>query len=60
MTLRRLLRTRSLDDILQAAERPQFDRMFSVPEFRQPLVVALAALAEDVEVVTEIRFRRAA
>lgn len=45
---------------IAGTERPQFDRLFSVPELRQPLVVALAALAEDVEVVTEIRFKRAA
>lgn len=40
--------------------RPQFDRLFAVEEMRQPLVVCLAALADDVEVVTEIRFRRQA
>ena len=40
--------------------RPQFDRLFAVPELRQPLVIGLSALADGAEVVTEIRFRRRA
>lgn len=43
-------------------DRPQFDAMFAVDAFRQPLVVALAELAQDdgIEIVTEIRVRRRA
>lgn len=37
---------------------PHLDRLFAVDELRQPLVIALAELAEGVEVVTEIRVRR--
>jgi transcriptional regulator with XRE-family HTH domain len=44
---------------LTGERRPQMDRLFAVPELRQPLVTTLAALA-DAEVVTEIRFRRSA
>lgn len=43
---------------LSGGRRPQFDRLFAIQELRQPLIVSLAALAEDVEVVTEIRMRR--
>ena len=45
---------------IAGSERPQFDALFAVEPMRSPLVVALAELAgEDVEVVTEIRVRRA-
>lgn len=44
---------------LSGNRRPQLDRLFAVPELRQPLIVALAALAEDIEIVTEIRIRKA-
>lgn len=40
-------------------ERPQFDVLFSVEPFRQPLVIALAELAGSVEIDTVIRVRRA-
>jgi DNA-binding transcriptional regulator YiaG len=39
-------------------ERPQLDAIFTVPAFRGPLIVALAELAHDIEVITEIRIRR--
>lgn len=45
---------------LNGTRRPQFDRLFAVEDMRQPLVVCMAALAQNVEVVTEIRFRRLA
>ena len=43
---------------IAGTERAQFDALFAVEELRQPFIVALAALVEDVEVVTEIRFRK--
>lgn len=43
---------------LSGTRRPQLDRLFAVQALRQPLVVALASLAEDVEIVTEIRIRK--
>ncbi len=39
-------------------ERPQFDAIFAVETLRAVLVVALAELAHDIEVITEIRVRR--
>lgn len=45
---------------LTGNRRPQMDRLFAVDDLRQPLVVCLAGLADNVEVVTEIRFRRMA
>lgn len=45
---------------MNGTRRPQFDRLFAIPELRRPLVIAIAQLAgEGVEVVTEIRVRRA-
>jgi len=41
-------------------ERPQLDAIFSVKALRGPLVVAFAEMADDVEVITEIRVRRSA
>lgn len=38
---------------LSGARRPQFDRLFAVPELRQPLVIALAGLAEF-RIVTQL------
>jgi transcriptional regulator with XRE-family HTH domain len=40
------------------SERPQFDALWSVASLRGVLVQALAELAQDVEVITEIRVRR--
>lgn len=46
---------------LNGTRRPQFDRLFAVPELRQPLVIAIARLGGDgVDIVTEIRVRRSA
>lgn len=45
---------------IAGTERPQFDRLFAVEELRQPLIVALAGLVTNVEVVTEIRFKKSA
>lgn len=41
-------------------ERPQIDVLFSVPEFQQPFVIALAGLTGAFEIVTELRARRTA
>lgn len=38
-------------------ERPQFDAIFAVAALRGSLVIALAELAEDIEVSTTIRIR---
>lgn len=42
---------------LSGTRRPQFDKLFAVPELRCPLVIALASLA-GMEIVTEIRSPR--
>jgi transcriptional regulator with XRE-family HTH domain len=41
-------------------ERPQLDALWEVEALRGPLVIALAELSAQVEVVTEIRVRRTA
>lgn len=45
---------------ISGAENPQFAKLFMVVKLRAPLVVALAALAEDASVVTTITIRRRA
>lgn len=45
---------------IAGTERPQMDALFAVEALRQPLVVALAALADGVEIVTQITVRRRA
>lgn len=45
---------------IAGTERPQFDALFAVEALRGPLVVQLAGLSADIEVVTEIRVRRSA
>lgn len=40
--------------------RPHLDRLFAIEELRKPLVICLAGLAPELEVVTEIRDRRRA
>ena len=44
---------------LDGSERPHFDALFAIEEFRQPLAVALAELAEC-EITTVITIRRRA
>lgn len=44
---------------IAGTERPQLDRLFRVAALRQPLVIALAALA-GADVDTRISFRRSA
>ena len=44
---------------ISGAETPQFAKLFGVRELRAPLVIALAALAEDACVETSITIRRA-
>lgn len=51
---------RQLSRQMSGAERPQLEVVFAVERFRPALVIALARLASDVEVVTEIRVRRTA
>lgn len=41
-------------------ERPQFDALWALEGFRAPFVIALAEMADGVDVVTEIRIRRTA
>lgn len=44
---------------ISGTERPQLDAIFAVEAFRQPLVIALADLAEA-EITTQITIRRRA
>lgn len=45
---------------IAGTEHPQLDALFAVAALRAPLVLALAALAEDVTVTTQITIRRSA
>jgi ribosome-binding protein aMBF1 (putative translation factor) len=46
---------------IAGTERPQFDVLFAVEAFRQPLIIALAELAgQGVEIETVVRVRRSA
>lgn len=45
---------------LSGTRRPQFDRLFSVEELQQPLVIELARLVAGIEVIEEIRVRKSA
>lgn len=46
---------------IAGTERPQFDVLFAVEAFRQPLIIALAELAgQGVEIETVVRVRRTA
>jgi transcriptional regulator with XRE-family HTH domain len=45
---------------IEGGDRPQLEAVFAIERFRGPLVIALAKLAADVDVVTEIRVRRSA
>lgn len=42
---------------IDGAERPHLDAIFAVESLRGALVIALAELAKDIEVITEIRVR---
>ncbi len=45
---------------IAGVETAQFAKLFLVVELRAPLVIALARLAEDAEIVTTISIRRSA
>jgi hypothetical protein len=45
---------------IDGTDRPQIEAVFAVERFRGAMVIALARLAADVDVVTEIRVRRSA
>jgi hypothetical protein len=51
---------RQLARQIKGEDRPQLEKVFAVERFRGPLVIALARLSADVDVVTEIRVRRSA
>lgn len=51
---------RQLSRQMTGKERPQLEKVFAVDRFRAVLLIALAKLAADVDVVTEIRIRRSA
>jgi hypothetical protein len=51
---------RQLARQIKGEDRPQLEKVFAVERFRGPLVIALARLSADVDVVTEIRVRRTA
>jgi hypothetical protein len=44
---------------LSGSRRPQFDRLFAVPELQRPLLKSMARLVAGAEVVEEIRFKTA-
>jgi len=43
---------------LSGHRRPQLDKLFAVPELRQPLVLAMAELADGVVIETVVRVTR--
>jgi len=45
---------------MEGKERPQIEAVFAVPEFRAPLVLALARLTNEIETFTEMRMRSSA
>lgn len=47
---------------LSGDDRPQFDAIFAVAQFREPLVIALAELAQsdNIQITTNITIRRSA
>lgn len=45
---------------IAGVETPQFAKLFAIRSLRGPLVIALAALSEDAEIVTTITLRRSA
>jgi hypothetical protein len=45
---------------IAGVETPQFAKLFIVVELRAPLVIALAELSDDVQIVTTISIRRTA
>lgn len=45
---------------MKGEDRPQLEKVFAVDRFRAPLVIALARLAADVDVVTTITVRKLA
>lgn len=51
---------RQLSRQMEGKDRPQIEAVFAVERFRGPMVIALARLSGDVDVVTEIRVRRSA
>lgn len=51
---------RQLKRQIDGGDRPQLEAVFAVERFRAPLVIALAKLAADVDVVTTITVRRSA
>lgn len=51
---------RQLHRQMEGTDRPQIEAVFAIDRFRGPMVIALARLAADVDVVTEIRVRRSA
>ena len=51
---------RQLSRQIAGSDRPQLEAIFAVERFRGPLVIALARLAADVDIVTEIRVRKSA
>lgn len=44
---------------ISGTETPQFSKLWSVPQLRSCIVIALAQLADDIEVTTNIRIRKA-
>lgn len=45
---------------MEGKDRPQLEAVFAIERYRGPMLIALARLSADVDVVTEIRVRRSA
>lgn len=45
---------------INGTRRPQLDRLLAIETLRNPLAMRLAALGDQVEIVTEVRYRRQA
>jgi hypothetical protein len=45
---------------ISGVERPSFDVIFGVARLRGPLVIALAELSSDIDIVTQLSIRRVA
>jgi hypothetical protein len=45
---------------LTGEDKPQIDAVFAVERFRAPLVIALAALSNEIEVTTQLTYRKSA
>jgi transcriptional regulator with XRE-family HTH domain len=52
--------SRQVGKWLKGTERPQFETVFAVERFQQPLVLALAKRVRTIEITTQLTARRSA